>query len=79
MIETLLSLVAPGWGAIIGAVAGLAGLFGLYVKGRADGANKQKRKAAEDYRKKRKAIDNADTGSGDPDDDARWLHDYGND
>ena len=59
---------------IISALIGIGALIGVYAGGRKAGADKTKRKAAEDYIKTRKRIDEVSS----PADDAaadEWLRD----
>jgi len=69
----------PAWlkRAMAGLVAGAVLLWGAWVMGKRDGTQagkaKAAAKAAEAYRKTTEAMQNADIGRGDPDDDTKWL------
>ena len=76
MIAIIINAIpAPVW-------AALAAIFAAGVSwliGRRDGAQAAKtkaaEKAAESYRATSEAMHNADTGSGDDDDNVKWLRD----
>jgi hypothetical protein len=63
------------WAALVGMVA----IAAAWLTGRRDGAQRTKtkaaEKAAESYRATSEAMHNADTGSGDDDDNVKWLRD----
>ena len=76
MIALILNAIpAPVWAALVGMVAVAAAWLG----GRRDGAQRTKIKAAEkdakEYRETAERMHNADTGSGDDDDNVKWLRD----
>lgn len=63
--------------AVVGVLAALAVLAGVYAKGRIDAAQRAKIEGLQDYRETRERIDNADIGDGDADADREWLRNYG--
>jgi hypothetical protein len=76
VIALLLDAIpAPVWAALVGMVA----IAAAWLTGRRDGAQRTKtkaaEKAAESYRATSEAMHNADTGSGDDDDNVKWLRD----
>jgi hypothetical protein len=73
-VTWLLSLPGRLKGALVGALAGILALAGVYIAGRRDGRQRGAQKAAEDYRKTRQRIDDAEKPS-DPDAARAWLAD----
>ena len=55
----------------------LAGAAALYFKGRSDGGRKAEKRRTDAALDTHGRIDDADTGSGDPDADRDWLHKRG--
>jgi hypothetical protein len=73
MISVLLGSV---WPYILAAGGVLLGLVGKYLRGRKDASDKAEKRAADEYIKTRREIDNADLGIGATDDGRiKRLHD----